>query len=135
MKKILIISALLTSTLAIAQPQYKVEKLPSGVEITHVFNGEGIYPLENSKVEVNYEGKLLDGTIFDSSYKRGMPISFRLDRVIPCWAEGVQKMKVGGKAFLTCPAETAYGKKGVPGVIPPDATLKFQVELLSVIKQ
>lgn len=134
MKKIFLVTALLTAVVANAQPQYKVEKLPSGVEITHVFNGDGASPTEASKVEVNYEGKLINGTVFDSSYKRGIPISFKLSNVIPCWTEGVQKMKVGGKALLVCPPETAYGSRGVPGVIPPDSTLKFQIELLNIVR-
>jgi FKBP-type peptidyl-prolyl cis-trans isomerase FkpA len=131
MKKLSIILAILaTSSLAVAQPQYKVEKLPNGVEITHVFQGNGKTPSPTSKVTVNYEGKLQNGTVFDSSYSRGKPISFRLDQVIECWTEGVQKMQVGGKVFLKCPAETAYGKRGAGDVVPPNATLTFQVELL-----
>ncbi len=131
MKKISLALALFAaSSITIAQPQYKVEKLPNGVEITHVFNGNGATPSPTSKVTVNYEGKLENGTVFDSSYSRGKPISFRLDQVIECWTEGVQKMKVGGKAFLKCPSETAYGKRGAGGVVPPNATLTFQVELL-----
>ncbi len=131
MKKISLALALFAaSSITIAQLQYKVEKLPNGVEITHVFNGNGATPSPTSKVTVNYEGKLENGTVFDSSYSRGKPISFRLDQVIECWTEGVQKMKVGGKAFLKCPSETAYGKRGAGGVVPPNATLTFQVELL-----
>jgi FKBP-type peptidyl-prolyl cis-trans isomerase FkpA len=75
---------------------------------------------------------LANGKEFDSSYKRNEPISFPLRGVIPCWTQGVQKMKVGGKATLTCPADTAYGARGVPGVIPPNATLTFDVELLAI---
>ncbi len=131
MKKSSIILALFAiSSVAVAQPQYKVEKLTNGVEVTHVFQGSGKTPSPTSKVTVNYEGKLQNGTVFDSSYTRGKPISFRLDQVIECWTEGVQKMQVGGKAFLKCPSETAYGKKGAGDVVPPNATLTFQVELL-----
>ena len=83
-------------------------------------------------VKVHYRGTLPDGKEFDSSYARGQPASFPLNRVIPCWTEGVQKMQVGGKAKLTCPAATAYGPQGVPGTIPPNATLNFEVELLGI---
>jgi FKBP-type peptidyl-prolyl cis-trans isomerase FkpA len=83
-------------------------------------------------VKVNYEGKLMDGTVFDSSYKRGQPIEFPLNGVIPCWTEGVQKMKVGGEATLVCPPSIAYGERGAPGAIPPNAALVFKVELLGV---
>ena len=76
----------------------------------------------------------MDGKEFDSSYKRGEPIAFPLSRVVPCWTQGMQKIKVGGKAKLTCPAATAYGERGVPGVIPPGATLNFEVELVSIKK-
>ena len=80
---------------------------------------------------VTLDGK---GKEFDSSYKRGEPIAFPLSRVVPCWTQGMQKIKVGGKAKLTCPAATAYGERGVPGVIPPGATLNFEVELVSIKK-
>jgi FKBP-type peptidyl-prolyl cis-trans isomerase FkpA len=81
---------------------------------------------------VHYRGTLLDGTEFDSSYKRKEPASFPLSRVIPCWTEGLQRMKVGGTARLTCPPEIAYGTRGAGGMIPPNATLRFEVELLKV---
>jgi len=81
---------------------------------------------------VHYRGTLPDGTEFDSSYARKEPTEFPLNGVIPCWTEGVQMMKVGGKARLTCPPEIAYGARGAGGVIPPNATLTFEVELLAV---
>ena len=81
---------------------------------------------------MHYRGTLPDGREFDSSYKRGEPASFPLDRVIKCWTEGVQRMKVGGKARLTCPSAIAYGERGAGGVIPPNATLHFEVELLGI---
>ena len=84
-------------------------------------------------VKVNYKGVLANGTEFDSSYKRGEPIEFPLNRVIPCWTEGVQRMKPGGKARLTCPPGIAYGERGAGNVIPPNATLQFEVELLSIV--
>jgi FKBP-type peptidyl-prolyl cis-trans isomerase FkpA len=83
-------------------------------------------------VKVNYRGTLPDGTEFDSSYKRNEPASFPLNRVIPCWTEGVQMMKVGGKARLTCPSAIAYGDAGSPPAIPPGATLIFEIELLGI---
>lgn len=108
------------------------ETLPSGMTIQHLTKGTGPSPKATDTVKVHYRGTLTDGTEFDSSYKRGQPISFPLNRVIPCWTEGVQKMQVGGKAKLTCPAATAYGARGVPGTIPPNATLNFEVELLGI---
>lgn len=108
------------------------ETLPSGVIVQTLTKGTGPSPKASDTVKVHYRGTLTDGKEFDSSYKRGQPISFPLNRVIPCWTEGVQKMQVGGKAKLTCPAATAYGERGVPGTIPPNATLNFEVELLGI---
>lgn len=81
---------------------------------------------------VHYEGTLIDGTVFDSSLSRGSPATFPLSGVIPCWTEGLQKIKVGGKAQLICPANTAYGERGVPPKIGPGATLIFEVNLLEI---
>lgn len=108
------------------------ETLASGVVVTHIKLGKGAFPTAGSTVRVHYRGTLPNGTEFDSSYKRNEPISFPLQGVISCWTEGVQKIKVGGKAKLTCPAATGYGARGVPGVIPPNTTLTFDVELLAV---
>jgi FKBP-type peptidyl-prolyl cis-trans isomerase FkpA len=83
---------------------------------------------------VHYRGTLANGTEFDSSYKRGEPATFPLNRVIPCWTEGVAKMKEGGKARLTCPPEIAYGSRGAGSAVPPNATLTFEVELLKVMR-
>jgi FKBP-type peptidyl-prolyl cis-trans isomerase FkpA len=83
-------------------------------------------------VKVHYRGTLTDGTEFDSSIARGQPAEFPLNGVIPCWTEGVQRMKVGGKARLVCPANIAYGDQGRPGTIPGGATLLFDVELLEI---
>jgi FKBP-type peptidyl-prolyl cis-trans isomerase FkpA len=94
--------------------------------------GSGASPKASDTVKVHYRGTLPDGKEFDSSYKRGEPIEFPLSRVIPCWTEGVQRMKVGGKAKLTCPPQIAYGANGAGGVIPPNATLLFEVELLGI---
>ncbi len=107
-------------------------KTASGLIYIAVRPGTGASPAATDKVKVNYEGKLMDGTVFDSSYKRGQPIEFGLNQVIPCWTEGVQKMKVGGEATLVCPPSIAYGERGAPGAIPPNATLVFKVELLGV---
>ena len=83
-------------------------------------------------MKVHYEGRLVDGTVFDSSYKRNEPASFSLQGVVPCWTAGLQKMKVGEKAQLTCPSDAAYGDQGRPPTIPGGATLVFDVELLEV---
>lgn len=89
-------------------------------------------PTAADRVKVHYRGTLLDGTEFDSSYKRNEPAVFPLSQVIRCWTQGVQTMKVGGKAKLTCPAATAYGERGAGSMVPPNATLNFDVELLSI---
>jgi FKBP-type peptidyl-prolyl cis-trans isomerase FkpA len=107
------------------------ETLPSGVTVTHLTAGTGAQPTAADTVTVNYRGTLADGTEFDSSYKRGTPASFPLGRVVPCWTQGLQKMKVGEKAKLVCPPATAYGDRGV-GAIPPNSTLTFEVELLKI---
>jgi len=99
-----------------AQPG--AQKSGSGLVYIPVRAGTGASPAAADKVKVNYEGKLLDGTVFDSSYKRGQPIEFPLNGVIPCWTEGVQKMKVGGEATLVCPSSIAYGDRGAPPSIP-----------------
>lgn len=112
----------------------KEVKTDSGILITTIKEGSGENPSKSNTVSVHYRGVLLDGKEFDSSYIRGQPATFPLNRVIPCWTEGVQTMKVGGKVKLTCPPNLAYGSRGVPGVIPPDSTLIFEVELLGITK-
>ncbi len=116
-----------------AAPAKDVKTLPSGVVIKQLKAGTGAQPTATDTVQVHYRGTLTDGTEFDSSFKRNAPATFPLNRVIPCWTQGVAEMKVGGKAQLTCPAQTAYGERGVPGTIPPNSTLTFEVELLSVV--
>ena len=96
--------------------------------------GTGASPKSTDKVKVHYRGTLTDGTEFDSSYRRNEPAEFPLSGVIPCWTEGVQKMKVGGKARLVCPSEIAYGDNGHPPAIPGGATLVFEIELLEIGK-
>ncbi len=106
----------------------------SGVIQRTVQPGRGPSPKASDVVRVHYEGRLADGTVFDSSIKRGEPAEFQVQGVIPCWREGVQKMKVGEKAKLVCPPETAYGEGG-QGPIPGGATLFFEVELLEIKKR
>ncbi|MFO1266689.1 MAG: FKBP-type peptidyl-prolyl cis-trans isomerase [Rubrivivax sp.] len=105
---------------------------PSGLVYLALKEGQGPSPGATDTVRVHYRGRFPDGREFDSSYSRGQPASFPLNRVIRCWTEGVQRMKVGGKAKLTCPPAIAYGERGAGGVIPPNATLQFEVELLGV---
>ncbi len=106
-------------------------KLESGAIIQTLTPGKGDSPKPTSTVKVHYEGKLTDGTVFDSSIQRGQPVEFPLNGVIPCWTQGVARMKVGEKARLTCPSDSAYGDQG-QGPIPPGAALIFEVELLSI---
>lgn len=108
-------------------------KTPSGLVYKSIKEGTGASPAATDKVKVNYRGTLIDGKEFDSSAAAGKPAEFRLDQVIKCWTEGVQKMKVGGKAQLVCPPDLAYGERG-SGLIPSNATLVFEVELLDVTK-
>ena len=107
-------------------------KTASGMVYKSVKEGAGKSPKASSIVEVNYRGTLTSGKEFDSSYKRNQSIKFPLSGVIPCWTEGVQMMKVGGKARLVCPPELAYGPRGAGKDVPPNATLVFDVELLDV---
>jgi len=107
-------------------------KTPSGLVFRTLKPGSGKSPSATDVVKVHYRGTLTDGTEFDSSLKRGEPIEFHLNQVIPCWTEGVQRMKTGEKARLVCPSEIAYGDQGRPPVIPGGATLVFEVELLAV---
>ena len=105
----------------------------SGMVYTAVREGTGPSPAATDQVKVNYRGTFLDGREFDSSYARKAPATFPLNRVIPCWTEGVQRMKVGGKAQLLCPPAIAYGERGAGGTIPPNTTLRFEVELLEIV--
>ena len=110
------------------------QKTSSGLVFLSLKEGSGNAPGPSDVVKVNYRGTLLDGTEFDSSYKRGVPAEFPLANVIKCWTEGLQMMKPGGKAKLVCPAALAYGEKGAGDLILPGATLVFEVELLEVKK-
>ena len=126
------------AALSLAVPAVLAQATPapvttkSGLVYQSLKEGTGASPAATDVVKVHYRGTLLDGKEFDSSYKRGEPTEFPLNRVIPCWTEGVQMMKPGGKAKLTCPPAIAYGERGAGGVIPPNATLNFEVELVSV---
>ena len=107
----------------------------SGLVYLEVAEGTGETPVVTDSVSVHYTGTLRDGSVFDSSRERGTPASFGLNRVIPCWTEALQRMKVGGRATIVCPSEIAYGDRGAPGgLIKPGAALKFDVELLSIEK-
>lgn len=107
-------------------------RTPSGLVYRELAAGSGASPKATDKVKVNYRGTLTNGTEFDSSYKRNQPAEFPLNGVIPCWTEGVQRMKVGGKSQLVCPAEIAYGDRGSPPLISGGATLIFEIELLGI---
>jgi FKBP-type peptidyl-prolyl cis-trans isomerase FkpA len=109
------------------------QKTASGLIYRELTPGNGPSPTAANTVRVHYRGTLVDGSQFDSSYDRNQPAEFPLTGVIPCWTEGVQKMRVGGKSKLVCPAEIAYGAAGRPPAIPGGATLVFEVELLGVV--
>lgn len=111
-------------------------KTASGLIITTIKPGTGPSPKATDTVKVHYHGTLTDGTVFDSSVDRKEPATFPLNGVIPCWTEGVQLMKVGGKSKLVCPSNLAYGDRGAPGgKIKPGAALVFDVELLDIVKK
>ena len=113
----------------------EVKTTASGLQYVVDKEGEGAQPTAEDEVTVHYTGKLLDGTVFDSSVNRGEPATFPLNRVIPGWTEGVQLMKEGGKYTFFIPSDLAYGAQGVPNVIPPHSTLIFDVELIKVVKK
>ncbi len=104
----------------------------SGLVFRSLKEGSGASPKPTDTVRVHYRGTFPDGREFDSSYQRGAPSEFPLNRVIKCWTEGLQRIKVGGKARLTCPPAIAYGERGAGSAIPPNATLLFEVELLGI---
>jgi len=104
----------------------------SGLIYTEITPGRGDSPGPTNTVKVHYNGTLRDGTVFDSSAKRGNPFEFQLDGVIACWSEGVSMMKLGGKSLIVCPPEIAYGERGAPPAIPGNAALSFEVELIEI---
>jgi FKBP-type peptidyl-prolyl cis-trans isomerase FkpA/FKBP-type peptidyl-prolyl cis-trans isomerase FklB len=120
--------------LAKAAKEQGAQQTPSGLVYSQVKAGEGESPKSTDTVKVHYHGTLMNGSVFDSSVQRNEPATFPLNGVIPCWTEGVQMMKVGGKAKLICPASIAYGDRGAPPDIKPGATLVFEVELLGIEK-
>jgi len=109
-------------------------KTASGLVMVPIKVGAGAAPKATDRVKVHYHGTLADGAVFDSSVQRGEPATFPLNGVIPCWTEGLQLMKVGGKSRLVCPAAIAYGDRGAPPRIKPGSTLTFEVELLEIVK-
>lgn len=113
----------------------EVKETASGLQYVVEKEGEGAQPTAEDEVTVHYTGKLLDGTVFDSSVNRGEPATFPLNRVIPGWTEGVQLMKEGSKYTFFIPSDLAYGPQGIPGAIPPHSTLIFEVELIKVVKK
>ncbi len=123
------------AVLTAAAQEAGAQRTASGLVYRSLKDGNGVTPTASDVVRVHYRGTFPGGKEFDSSYSRGKPIEFPLDRVIPCWTEGVQMMKAGGKAKLTCPPAIAYGARGAGDVIPPNATLQFEVELLGVAKR
>lgn len=125
------VALILVASCAVSQPAGPITT-PSGLVYQSLKEGAGAPPAATDTVRVHYRGTLPDGREFDSSYKRNEPAEFALNRVIRCWTEGVQLMKLGGKARLTCPPAIAYGERGAGGVIPPNATLQFEIELLSI---
>ena len=123
-----------TEFLEKAAAEKGAKKTASGLIITEIKPGTGETPKATDRVKVHYHGTLRDGTVFDSSVKRGEAATFPLNGVIPCWTEGLQLMKVGGKSKLVCPSAIAYGDRGSPPVIKPGAALVFEVELLEITK-
>jgi FKBP-type peptidyl-prolyl cis-trans isomerase len=118
--------------LAKTEKEDGVTKTDTGLLYKEIKPGTGASPKATDRVKVHYHGTLTDGTVFDSSVERGQPATFPLNGVIPCWTQGVQKMKVGGKSRLVCPSDIAYGDRGAPPKIRPGSTLVFEVELLEI---
>lgn len=109
-------------------------RLPAGSRMAALRPGDGPTPTMTDHVRVHYEGRLTDGTVFDSSRQRGEPATFPVRGVIACWTEALQAMQVGGRSRVVCPPELAYGERGVPPVIQPNATLVFEIELLAIVR-
>jgi FKBP-type peptidyl-prolyl cis-trans isomerase FkpA/FKBP-type peptidyl-prolyl cis-trans isomerase FklB len=124
-----------TEFLAKAAAEKGATKTDSGLVFSTITAGKGDSPKATDKVKVHYHGTLTSGEVFDSSTQRGEPVTFPLNGVIPCWTEGVQRMKVGEKSRLVCPSSIAYGDRGAPPKIKPGSTLVFEVELLEIVKE
>lgn len=131
--KKIVLAGLMTLATVVAQAGTP-ETTPSGLIYESLNEGSGEKASPQATVQVHYRGTLANGNEFDSSYKRGQPATFPLNRVIPCWTEGVAKMREGGKAKLICPPGIAYGSRGAGSAVPPDATLTFEVELLKIVQ-
>lgn len=110
------------------------KKLPTGLVMKTLVEGTGKSPMLSDSVRVRYTGTLVDGTVFDSTSGEKEPATLPMGSVIPCWAQGLQLMKEGGKARIVCPADLAYGDRGAPPSIEPGATLSFEVELVEIVK-
>jgi len=123
------------AAIAAAAKEPGAKTTASGLVFRSLKDGTGGSPVAADTVRVHYRGTLTDGKEFDSSYSRGQPAEFPLGRVIPCWTEGLQLMKVGGKAKLTCPSGIAYGARAMGDLIPANSTLVFEVELLGIAKR
>ena len=120
--------------LTTAEQDENATKLESGMVYIVLEAGDGAQPSETDVVKIEYHGSLTDGTVFDTSrVEGGVPATFSLGEVVPCFAEGVTRMKVGGKSTLICPPDLAYGDRGFPPRIPPGATLVFEIELLEIV--
>ena len=119
---------------ASAEKEQGAVKTPSGLIFKSVSPGSGPVPKATDTVSVNYRGTLTNGTEFDASARHGGPATFQVNGVIPCWTEALQRMRVGGKAHIVCPAEIAYGNRQMGPDIPPGSTLVFDVELLAIQK-
>jgi len=122
------------AVVAAAEKEKGAIRTPNGAVVVPIKVGTGASPSAADRVKVHYTGTLLDGKVFDSSRERNQPAEFPLGGVIPCWTEGLQQMKVGGRAKLVCAPGIAYGERGMPPAIPAGATLTFDVELLAIVK-
>lgn len=115
-----------------AEAPLRTDNLKSGVKVEHYIEGDGPKPEVEDRVVVHYHGVLQDGTVFDTTYKLGVPTRLPLANVIPCWQQALPRMALGGKAIVTCPPSTAYGAAGAGSLVPPNSVLKFEIDLLGI---